>query len=113
LAFSSHGVSRYADTAEITISTSNERPPREPLGSRKARASAGSAGADEGLMMDISTMYAMYAPASRNPGTMAARYMSPMDRPSWSARMISTSDGGMICDKVPEAAMTPVANRLS
>ena len=38
-----------------------------------------------------------------------ARYMSPTERPSWSARMTSTSDGGISCVIVPEAAMTPVA----
>ncbi|KFJ48995.1 TRAP dicarboxylate transporter, DctM subunit domain protein [Bordetella bronchiseptica] len=55
----------------------------------------------------------MYSPASTNPGTIAARNMSPIERPSWSARMISTSEGGMICDSVPEAAITPLASRLS
>jgi hypothetical protein len=39
--------------------------------------------------------------------------MSPTERPSWSARMISTSDGGMICASVPEAAITPAAKRRS
>ena len=43
----------------------------------------------------------------------APSYMSPTDRPSWSAMTISTSDGGMICASVPEAAMTPVATRRS
>ncbi len=31
---------------------------------------------------------------------------------SWSARMISTIEGGMICPSVPEAAMVPVASGL-
>jgi hypothetical protein len=35
--------------------------------------------------------------------------MSPTDLPSWSAMTISTSEGGMICASVPEAAMTPEA----
>ena len=35
----------------------------------------------------------------------APSYMSPTERPSWSASTISTSDGGMICASVPEAAM--------
>ena len=39
----------------------------------------------------------------------APSYMSPTDLPSWSAITISTSDGGMICASVPEAAMMPVA----
>ena len=42
---------------------------------------------------------------------MAPAYMSPTERPSWSAMTISTSDGGMICASVPEAVMTPVAMR--
>ena len=29
---------------------------------------------------------------------------------SWSARMMSTIEGGMICPSVPEAAMVPVAS---
>ena len=40
---------------------------------------------------------------------MAASYMSPTDRPSWSASTISTSEGGMACASVPDAVMTPVA----
>ncbi|CAM4136886.1 hypothetical protein BOBR111200_25980 [Bordetella bronchialis] len=84
-----------------------------PLASRKRRASSGSAGAEAGLITHMMATYTTYSPASTKPGTMAARYMSPMDRPSWSARMISTSDGGMICDKVPEAAITPLASRRS
>jgi hypothetical protein len=43
----------------------------------------------------------------------APEYMSPTDLPSWSAMMISTSDGGMICASVPDAAMTPVASLVS
>ena len=39
--------------------------------------------------------------------------MSPTERPNWSAITISTSDGGMICASVPEAAITPEAMRLS
>ena len=44
---------------------------------------------------------------------MAPSYMSPTDLPSWSAMMISTREGGMIWARVPEAAMTPEARRLS
>ena len=43
----------------------------------------------------------------------APLYMSPTDRPNWSAMTISTSDGGMICASVPDAAITPAASRLS
>jgi hypothetical protein len=39
--------------------------------------------------------------------------MSPTDLPSWSAMMISTSEGGMIWASVPEAAITPEARRRS
>ncbi len=55
----------------------------------------------------------MYSPVSTRPGTNAPLYMSPTERPSWSASTISTSDGGMICASVPEAAITPEASRLS
>ena len=47
------------------------------------------------------------------PGMNAPAYMSPTDRPSWSAMMMSTSDGGMICASVPDAAMVPEASRRS
>jgi hypothetical protein len=42
-------------------------------------------------------------------GPDCARYMSPTERPSWSASTTSTSDGGISCVMVPEAAITPVA----
>ena len=40
-------------------------------------------------------------------------YMSPTERPSWSAITISTRLGGMICANVPDAAMTPAAKGRS
>ena len=43
----------------------------------------------------------------------APLYKSPTLRPSWSAMMINTSDGGMIWASVPEAAITPEATRRS
>ena len=46
-------------------------------------------------------------------GPIAPRYMSPTDRPSWSASTTSTSAGGISWVMVPEAAMTPVASRMS
>ena len=50
----------------------------------------------------------------RHPGVRRIlKLMSPTDLPSWSAITISTSEGGMICASVPEAAMTPVATRRS
>ena len=47
------------------------------------------------------------------PGMMAPAYMSPTERPSWSASTMRTRLGGMIWASVPEAAMTPVASRRS
>ena len=46
-------------------------------------------------------------------GPMAPAYMSPTLLPSWSPSTISTSDGGISCVMVPDAAMTPVAIRMS
>ena len=43
----------------------------------------------------------------------APLYRSPTLLPNWSANTISTSDGGMIWAKVPDAAITPLATRLS
>ena len=62
-----------------------------------------------GLKMATATMNRMYKPTSNKPGNKAPAYMSPTERPSWSARTISTSEGGMACAKVPEAVITPVA----
>ena len=50
-----------------------------------------------------------YRPTSSSPGISAPAYMSPTERPSWSASTISTSDGGIACASVPEAVMVPVA----
>ena len=44
---------------------------------------------------------------------MAPAYMSPTDLPSWSPSTISTSEGGITWVMVPDAAMTPVAIRMS
>jgi len=44
-----------------------------------------------------------------NEGPQAPLYMSPTERPSWSASTTSTSEGGTSCVIVPEAASTPVA----
>ena len=43
----------------------------------------------------------------------APLYISPTERPSTSAITISTSDGGIICASVPDAAITPAASDLS
>jgi hypothetical protein len=45
-----------------------------------------------------------------NAGRNAAAYMSPTLRPSWSAITISTSDGGTICARVPDAVIAPAAS---
>jgi hypothetical protein len=45
-------------------------------------------------------------------GPIAPAYMSPTDRPSTSARTTSTSEGGISCVMVPEAAMTPIVCRV-
>ncbi len=55
------------------------------------------------------TTKAAYRPTRINAGMSAPAYMSPTERPSWSAMTISTSEGGMACARVPEAVMTPVA----
>ena len=73
------------------------------------RASAGSAGTHAGLMIATATTNSRYRPTSSRPGTSAPAYMSPTERPSWSASTISTSDGGIACASVPEAVMVPVA----
>ena len=62
-----------------------------------------------GLKMATATMNSTYRPTSSKPGTRAPEYMSPTERPNWSASTISTSDGGMACASVPEAVMVPVA----
>ncbi len=43
----------------------------------------------------------------------APSYMSPTERPSWSAMTMRTRDGGMIWASVPDAAITPEARRRS
>ena len=42
-------------------------------------------------------------------GPQAPLYMSPTERPSWSAMTTSTKEGGTSCVMVPDAASTPVA----
>ena len=62
-----------------------------------------------GLTSATTTMNRMYKPTSNRPGIKAPAYMSPTERPNWSANTISTKEGGMACAKVPEAVMVPVA----
>ena len=45
-------------------------------------------------------------------GPIAPAYMSPTERPSWSASTTSTSDGGMSWVMVPDAAITPMVWRV-
>jgi len=45
-------------------------------------------------------------------GPIAPAYMSPTERPSWSASTTSTSEGGMSWVMVPDAAMTPIVWRV-
>ncbi len=73
------------------------------------RASGGSAGTHDGLKIATITTNERYRPTSISPGISAPAYMSPTERPSWSASTISTSEGGMACASVPEAVMVPVA----
>ena len=81
-----------------------------PIGSR---ACSGIGGIECGRMIAMMTMNSRKIATCRIDGPMAPRYMSPTERPSWSARMISTSDGGISCVMVPDAAMTPVASFMS
>ena len=76
------------------------------------RASIGSAGTSCGrttltmaTQMQNSAIWMMLGP-------IAPAYMSPTERPSWSASTTSTSDGGMSCVMVPEAAITPMVWRV-
>ena len=73
------------------------------------RASGGRAGTQPGRTTARMMMNRANRPTSSRPGTMAPAYMSPTERPNWSAMTISTSEGGMIWASVPEAVMTPVA----
>ena len=102
-----------AASTDSTTSTHSERRPGVPSSSRIVRASFGSAGTTPGRMKLTATMKSTYRAVSVNPGMNAPLYRSPTLWPSWSARTISTSDGGMICASVPDAAMTPLATRRS
>ena len=79
----------------------------------RVRASGGSGGIAFGRNSDTAKMNAMNSSTCRIDGPIAPRYMSPTERPIWSASTTRTSDGGMSCVIVPEAAITPVARRLS
>ena len=72
------------------------------------RASGGSAGTSCGRTMLRMKTQAQNSASWIRLGPIAPLYMSPTERPSWSASTTSTSDGGMSCVMVPEAAITPV-----
>jgi hypothetical protein len=102
-----------AAMTDSTVKMPSERRPEVPSSSRMVRASAGRAGTKVGLIRLTIRIKPTYRPVSTKPGTKAPAYRSPTLLPSWSARMISTSEGGMICASVPEAAITPLATRRS
>ncbi len=78
---------------------------------RSVRASGGSAGTCAGRTIERMNTQAANSSTWTSDAPVAPIYISPGERPSWSARTISTSDGGISCVMVPEAAMTPVAWR--
>ena len=59
------------------------------------------------MMLTIATQ-AQNSPIWIRLGPIAPAYMSPTERPSTSASTTRTSDGGMSCVMVPDAAMTPM-----
>ncbi|ODN68740.1 hypothetical protein A6302_03972 [Methylobrevis pamukkalensis] len=103
---STRKISTSGGSSEVIDRRTSARP-------RSVRASGGSAGTSSGLKIEIRMMKPVYMPVRISAGTMAPSYMSPTERPSWSASTISTRLGGMIWASVPEAAMVPVAMRRS
>ena len=76
------------------------------------RASGGSAGTSCGRTMARIATQTQNSAIWMRLGPIAPAYMSPTERPSWSASTTSTSDGGMSWVMVPEAAMTPMVWRV-
>src|SRR5215813_15607605 len=74
----------------------------------KVRASIGKAGTALGQMMLTMATHTQNKATWMMLGPMAPAYMSPTERPSTSASTTNTSDGGINCVMVPEAAMTPM-----
>ena len=103
---STRKISSSGGISEVTTRSARVKPRRE-------RASSGSAGVAEGRNRATPPMNSAYSAVSARPGMKAPAYMSPTERPSWSAMTISTRLGGIICASVPEAAMTPAATRRS
>ena len=77
------------------------------------RASGGSAGTCCGQTMLTKNTQAQNRAIWMRLGPIAPAYMSPTERPSWSASTTSTSEGGMSWVMVPEAAMTPIVWRVA
>ena len=77
------------------------------------RPSRGMPGTHWGFTMLTMNTYRLKSSTCTRLGPQAPAYMSPTERPSTSASTISTSDGGISCVIVPEAAITPVAKRWS
>ncbi len=97
-------------TSDGTIETM-QRTNRTPT--LAVRTSLGRAGTFSGQMMLTMKIHAQNSATRMKLGMKAPAYMSPTDLPIASASTTSTSDGGMICVMVPEAAITPVETRGS
>ncbi len=76
---------------------------------RCVRASGGSGGTQSGRISATPAVKSRKMPTCSIEGPKAPLYMSPTERPNWSASTMSTSDGGITCVMVPDAAITPVA----
>jgi len=74
--------------------------------------SRGIPGTHFGLKMLTPKVYRQKSSTCTRLGPQAPRYMSPTERPSWSASTISTRDGGISWVMVPEAAITPMVWRV-
>ena len=98
---------------KINEGTMPQRQVRNSGQPRKVRASGGNAGTCFGRKMLTTAMKAQNRATWMMLGPMAPAYMSPTERPSWSARTTSTSEGGISWVMVPDAAITPVAIFMS
>ena len=78
----------------------------------KVRASSGRAGTSFGHTTLTIATQAQNNATWMMLGPIAPAYMSPTERPSWSASTTSTRDGGISCVMVPEAAITPMVWRV-
>jgi hypothetical protein len=101
---------RKISTMQGTMPLSTRHQSAQP---RWVSASSGSGGTRCGAKIETAAMKATKSSNCRMEGPMAPAYMSPTDLPSWSPSTISTSEGGITWVMVPEAAITPVAIRMS